>query len=437
MIQESHSKNMGGFLLFFTVYVISGCATPPDLTGYPANTPFYYPENRVFYEARLDQADQHTTQLIPLQHIFEVDPNDPARRKDMIENGDPLSVVLQGVRIPESLPGGRHDIAVVLDICTSGQRGLTTLLAFYQRDVPSGQLLNFNNLLVYADPMWDSSNPPYFRVRVLDVRAERNRRTNAIFEKVSNLSAQIGGMVPHPAIPLVTTAMDAARLLLSNQQNKLLLDYQIQFYSTEQIANAGGATLGPLLAGSWLAVGRIRNGDASFWNTILQYERTTCRLITNIDENPTNVPVPYVQMALLKADAQVPKLVLDRSESLLSLLSTPAGKSDLDSLENASEFLAHAIDAFSLERSLRKYGTIQDVAQIIKKLEKSEELSTYGTRRLMYVMSAISDPSISKDKREPNDWVKWWANPENAENVDIQKDPTRPFGLILKMKEGD
>jgi hypothetical protein len=55
----------------------------------------------------------------------------------------------------------------------------------------------------------------------------------------------------------------------------------------------------------------------------------------------------------------------------------------------------------------------------------------------MYVMSAISDPSISKDKREPNDWVKWWANPENAENVDIQKDPTRPFGLILKMKEVD
>jgi hypothetical protein len=435
MIQKSYSKNMCGFFLFFTVYIISGCATPPDLTGYPANTPAYHPENRVFFEARLESTDQYTVQLIPLQHIFEIDPNERARESDAIENGDPLSVVLQGVRIPEGLPGGLRDIAVVLDICTSGEQGLTTLLAFYQRDVPPGQLLNFNNLLVYADPMWDSSNPPYFRVRVLDVKAERNRRTDAILEKVSNLSAQIGGMVPHPAIPLVTTAMDAARLLLSNQQNELLLDYQIQFYSIEQIASAGGATLGPLLAGSWLAVGRDREGDASFWNTKLQYERATGRLITGSTERPTNVPVPYIQMALLKTDAQVPKLVLDRSESLLSLLSTPAGKSDLDSLDIASESLTYAIDAFSLERSLRKYGTIQDVAQIIKKLEKSEELSTYGIRRLMYVMNAISDPSISKDKQQPSDWIKWWAL--NAENVNIQKDPTRPFGLIVVMKEGD
>ncbi len=435
MTQESHSESIiVRSVVVLAVCAIAGCATPPDLTGYPANTPVYHPENRVFYEARLEPADQHTAPLVPLQHIFEIDPNDYTRRNDAIENGDPLSIVLQGVRIPETLPGGRRDIAVVLDICTSGERGLTTLLAFYQRDVPPGQLLNFNNLLVYADPMWDSSNPPYFRVRVLDVKTERNRRTGAIFEKVSNLSAQIGGMVPHPAIPLVTTAMDAAGILLSNQQNKLLLDYQIQFYSTEQIANAGGATLGPLLAGSWLAVGRDRKGDASFWNTKLQYERATCRLITGSGKSPTNVPVPYVQMALLKADAQVPKLVLDRSESLLSLLSTPAGKSDLDSLEIASESLMHAVDGFKLERRLRKYGSLQDVKEIIDQLRKHEELSTHECRRLMYVMNAISDPSINEGKAVPANWVEWWD--VNADNVTIQKDPARPLGVILKMKKG-
>ena len=433
MKQESHSERNIGFFVVFAACAISGCTTPPDLTGYPANTPFYYPENRVFYETRLEPAAQHTAQLIPLQHIFEIDPNDCARRNDVIENGDPLSVVLQGVRIPEFLPGGRRDIAVVLDIHTSGERGLTTLLAFYQRDVPPGQLLNFNNLLVYADPMWDSSNPPYFRVRVLDVKAERNRRTGAILEKVSNLSAQIGGMVPHPAIPLVTTAIDAAGILLSNQQNKLLLDYQIQFYSTEQIEKAGGATLGPLLAGSWLAVGRALKEDASFWNTRLEYERKTCRLVTGSGESLTNVPVPYVQMALLKADAQVPKLVLDRSESLLSLLSTQAGKSDLDSLEIASESLVHAIDCFKLERRLRKYGSLQDVEAIIKKLG-TEELSTHGSRRLMYVMSAISEPSISEGKAVPRHWVCWWSS--NAEKVKIEKDSTKTFGVILKMKNG-
>lgn len=434
MIRENHSQSNIGFVVFFALFAITGCTTPPDLTGYPANTPVYHPENRVFYETRLEPADQHTAQLIPLQHVFEIDPNDPGRENDIIENGNPLSVVLQGVRIPENMPGGRRDIAVVLDIHSSGERGLTTLLAYYQRDVPPGQLLNFNNLLVYADPMWDSSNPPYFRIRVLDVKAERNRRTSAVFQKVSNLGAQIGGMVPHPAIPLVTTAIDTAGILLSNQQNILILDYQIQFYSTEQIVNAGGATLGPLLSGSWFVVGRHRKDDASFWKTKLQFERTTSRLITISDESSTNVPVPYVQMALLKADAQVPKLVLDRSESLLSLLSTPAGKSDLDSLEIASESLVQAIDIFMLERRLRKYVTIQDVDEIIEKFKKPEELSTHGSRRLMYVMNAISDPSISKDKEVPDNWVKWWEM--EAKNVIIQKDPTRPFGLILK-KKGD
>jgi hypothetical protein len=181
-------------------------------------------------------------------------------------------------------------------------------------------------------------------------------------------------------------------------------------------------------------VGRALKEDASFWNTKLKYERKTCRLITSSVESPTHVPVPYVQMALLKADAQVPKLVLDRSESLLSLLSTPAGKSDLDSLEIASESLVHAIDCFKLERRLRKYGSLQDVEEIIKKLGKDEELSTHGSRRLMYVMSAITEPSISEGKTVPRHWVDWWSS--NAEKVKIEKDSTKTFSFILKMKNG-
>ncbi len=428
-------KRITGFVVACAGCAIIGCTAPPDLTGYPANTPAYHPEDRVFYERRLSPADQHTVQLVSLQHLFEIDPQDEICRGDLIENGDPLSVVLQGVRIPETLPGGRRDIAVVLDICTSGERGLITLVAYYQRDVPPGQLLNFNNLLVYADPMWDASHSPYFRIRVLDVKAERNRRTGIILDKVSNLSAQVGGMVPHPAIPLVTTAMDAANILLSNQQNELLLSYEIQFYSMEQVENAGGATLGPLLAGSWLAVGRGRNADASFWNTPLRYERTTCRLITTDGEVQTNVPVPYVQMALLKADAQVPKLVLDRSESLLALLSTPAGKSDLDALEIASDNLVHAIDCFKLERRLRKYRTLQDVQEIIRQLGRSDELSTHGLRRLMYVMNAISDPNISAGKAVAADWVTWWN--DEGKKVAIVIDTTKPFGFILRMKNED
>ena len=398
------------FILFLSVSMVlvvsPGCSAPPDLTGFPANTPAYSPENKVFFLKRLPTNDQYSATLVDLEHLYQVDST--ARASDIIDHNDPISVILQGVRIPESLPGGTRDIAVVLDIQTSSSKGLVSLVAFYQRDVTAGQMLNFNNLLVYADPMWDSSNPPYFRMRVMDVKAERNRRTGALLSKVSNLSSEIGGMVPHPAIPLVTTAIDMASLVLSNQQNIMLLDYQIQFYGAKHVNNAGGATLGPLVAGSWLAVGRQANHDATFWKTPLKLERKTDRLVTQTANNTTAIPVPYIMIALAKADAQVPQLVLDRSSSLLQLLGSSSGKSDLDALEAISGDLASATKTFILERRLRKYRSMKDLQKIIDQLNLSATINSHELSRLIYIMNAVTPNSINTGLTTPADWVTWW-----------------------------
>lgn len=433
--QRFHHGHFWILLFLAGILSLGGCATAPDLVGHAANTPKYYSENKVFYLARLPEDQQHTADLVPLKHIYQV--NTASREADIINHNNPLSVILQGVRLPENLPGGTRDIAVVLDVHTSGDQGLMTLLAFYQRDVPPGQMLNFNNLLVYADPMWDSSNPPYFRLRVLDVKAERNKSTEALLSKISNLSAEIGGMVPHPAIPAVTAAIDVASLILSNQRNVMLLDYQIQFYNLNQISNAGGAALGPLLAGSWLAVGRIKEGKSDFWQKQLTLERKTDRLViaNESKEGATvmPVPVPYVSVALVKADAEVPKLVLDRSAELLSLLSTPSGKSDVDALESSAESLKSAIDAFTVERRLRKYRSVQDIQGLIDKLGNADKLNEHETRRLMYVLEAITPEDVRTGKSIPNDWITWWNT--NARDGILIPDATMPLGIIWRQNQ--
>lgn len=427
-------------LLAFLLLALSGCRTPPDLTGFPANTPKYYTEDKVFFVQHL-KTDFHTAMLVPLQHIYQVDPQ-ADRSDDIIKHNDPISVVLQGVRISEDLPGLKRDIAVVLDIQTSGEKGLVTLVAFYQRDVPAGQMLNFNNLLVYADPMWDSANQPYFRVRVLDVKAERNRRTGTFLSKVSNLSSQIGGVIPHPVIPIVTSAIDAANLILSNQGNVVLMDFQIQFYGIPQTQAAGGATLGPLLAGQWVVLGRQRDKDSGFWHRKLMLDRETDRIVerssdkSGSDLNATNIPVPYVSVALIKADADVPKLVMDRSQSLISLLSTPSGKSDVDSLDTAAANLLSAVDGFTVERRLQKYQSWQDVDDIISKLKdyvntddaSKRKINPNEMRRLVYVINRLTDPPANL--LDPKQCVEWWDKGGSAGK--LVNDPKAPMGVVLK-----
>jgi hypothetical protein len=429
------------------VLLFSGCATTPDFTGVAVNTPKYYRENKAFYGERLPSSEQHSAKLMKLDHLYKLDPSN--RENDLFRHNNPISVVLQSVRLPSDLPTGATgtiDVAVVLDIHTSTNRGLTTLMAFYQRDVPPGQELNFANLLVYADPMWDEANPPYFRIRIIDVASERNRNTQHFFDKFSNLSGQISGLVPHPAIPLVAKAIEAAGIVLNNRQNKILLDYQIQFYSQRHIDEAGGAILSPLVAGEWYVVGRAQDQDSTFWETSFEIDRETGKIVTfreaERDENGEiivkegyqEVHVPYVKVALVKADAQVPKLVLDRSETLMALLSTTAGKSDVDSLEQVISNLISAVDAFSVERRLRKYRSVEDLRAIINRLKLDEEqsLNVHEKRRLIFVMNAVSEENFNT----PQEWTSWWDKLEKADlaQYEFAEDDDQPLGILFRKR---
>jgi hypothetical protein len=389
---------------------LAGCARPVGIGADPVSTtPAFYTENKAFYLEDLQPAAEPTAPTRALKHLYEFTSREDDSTR--IADGSPLSVIVSGVWVPDDLPGPRtRDLAVVLDIVTESEEPLRSLVVFYQRDVPPGQLLNFNNLLVHSTPQWDASTPPYFRLRVIDVRAERNQRTQAVLERVSNLGASLSGLAPHPVIPIVTTAIEAARLILGNQQNRVLVDYQVQFYSVEQKLASGTADLGVLKAGTWVVVGRPRQPftpsvprpagpglkrddrtgrvvpympgyPAEVWREPLVLDRKTGQILRESDG--LVVHAPYIAVIVSRASMEVPTFVTDRSAELVRLLSTPAGKSQPERLQAAADNLASAVRAYTARRRIQRERNIADVQILVELLGKNQGAMSAGGGRLL------------------------------------------------------
>ena len=277
--------------------MLSGCAAEPDLTGPIVDTPIYS-ENKLFYleTLRIPKEDYEglrppnpgnnndpepetvegdygfvapqfsaPTQL--LQHPYEWVTDFDERE---IKPKEPISVVLKSVRVPEDL-AGKRDIAIILDISATPGNSTESMVVYYQRGVPGGQMLNFSELLVFSQKEWDGS-PPYFRVRVVDVNAEKRSRARAFLDQVDDLGGALGGVMPHPVLPIVNVAIQTAGLVLNNPGNRIILDFQVQMYPLTTNSESGGE-LTALRSGSWVVLGRPR-----------------AQLAMLIQKRPVNVP---------------------------------------------------------------------------------------------------------------------------------------------------
>jgi hypothetical protein len=425
--------------------------------SFAVNTPDLYTENRVFYLYEFDaprvsmestysaigDEQQHAAALAHTHEILQAcdrstatpaqmaaagaAPTEPGTgvrpiEPDSIQDGDPLSVIVSGVRIPEDL-SGRRDIAVILDIATTADSTTQPIVVFYQRDVPGGQMLNFQNLLVYYDPHWDSTVPPYFRLRIIDVRSERSGRTRELLDRSANLGAAISGLFPHPIIPIVTTASEAAKLLLANPENRILLDYSVQFYYTN---NKSRIPLSPLRAGEWLVLGRpskrvlsenayslLDGGEspAEFWRQPLYLDRRSGQIRVLSTQKP--VPCPYISVIVANQDAQIPKVVMDRSADLFRIVSSQAGKTDSTQLTSKLQTLNSAIQSFSLQRQVVQYGDGEALKDLIiaatAKQAESTALSRGDQQEAVRFIKSLMSSSTQRQVEGMGGLDKWWS----------------------------
>lgn len=431
----------------FVFTMNAGCSVAPDIKDVASNTPAFYTENKLFYLADVDPLNRYSEPHVLLKDVYEIDPNTTS--KVPFKAGDPMAVVLQGVRLPENLPGGTRDIAVVLDVNISANNGLESLVAYYQRDVPPGQLLNFSNLLLYATQKLDPTVAPYFRVRILDVKAERNAQAQQLLDAAGKLNGEIAGLIPHPIIPAVGVAIQAAGAILTNQQNQTLLDFQVQLYQAAQAEAAGDADLGRLYEGRWLVLGRQLGKDSSSWNQVMSLNRRSGQIVAvnaakqvppvnrassqtatginpgNDSSSEINLNVPYISIVLVKADLQVPSLVMDRSETFINLLSSPLGKSDIEAFTTAVSGLTSSAKVYAIQRELNTDHSKQSMIDAINVLKQdqtaaaADKVLTAG--EVATLVSSVDDVAKRPDLSTEQLVIQWWEKDGGADG-DFQED---------------
>lgn len=412
--------------------ILSSCGTTgPQLTGQAVNTPDYYSENKVLF---VEEDSLENKRFRALKNSYELAYDSAKDVKKLA----PLGVIVRKVRLPVDLEKKR-DVAVILDVVTAGEESVTSLVVFYQRDVPGGQMLNFQDLLVYYDPEWDGVTPPWFRVRVLEVNSERNTRTSNFLNESNKLAGGLAGIVPHPVLPSVKTAIETAKLVLGNRKNKVILDYQVQFYSRAQIKGAA-TDLMPLRIGEWVVMGRPQGETSSFWNNTFEINARTDRVHFNNRNQPLNnldpnyARVPYVSLALMSADAAIPKHILDRSQALLQILDSPTERVNFDALTESVNAINSAVKGYSLERKLKKYRTTEDFQDIINLLKEYkakkdageiQEVKTIQIRSLVRLLGEMTDKNFGG----PIEVLKWWNEANNAGGR-LEKNEKAKWGVL-------
>ncbi|WP_162884061.1 hypothetical protein [Pseudomonas protegens] len=337
---------------------------------YIVNTP-EYPDNRVFYLQSQTNKEFETPLLNSFQVAATNTRNDPT-------HGQPLSIIINSISLPQALKESdkeeSKDIAVILDISAKNQGASQSIVAWYQRGVLPGQSLNFSNLLVFHQEVWDDQVPPLIRVRVMDVATERNLDTRETLSEVSKYGGAVALALQNPALSqVIPTATRAASLILANTSNKMLIDYSVQFYKSSTERNVGTPYLTPLKTGRFVLVGRAR-GDLSkldFWKRSFVYDEINGNILAKTAQQQDIITSPVVSLIVNKDDIIVPSLVAAKSAYLTSTL-TNAKIENLDQFKSDVNDFEKRSEALILREKVRRYRNTADLDEFIKLINNTE-----------------------------------------------------------------
>ena len=395
----------------------AGCSTGPELFGegsLAVNTPTYR-ANRVFY---LEPRDvQGTNGDVRLFYDL-VDPVVLSRGAagrpvaEPVENGEPVTIVINKAYIPADVAGSRldqtRDIAVLVDL--GFQPGKEEFIAvWYQRDVPVNEELSFSSIPVYSLDAWNSDAPPRFRVRLVDVTAERNKRTAELLALSSQVAGSVISLAGTPAAGVaVNIATESAKLVLANDNNRNLVDYEFYFFSAGQLAEAGGAPLALFRKGAMVVTGRPREADETFWDRPLQYDHSRKRLQAwAADAAGQRVDSPYVLASVLTAETLISNLVKQRSALITKILtdSAPAVQADLAGLRRNAEELLRSLQVLEIRQDFRNFPTEAGLEAFLNQASTNEGEIPRAERN--FLLASIKN-TTGVLRGSAAEYLAWW-----------------------------
>lgn len=398
--------------------LVSGCgALAPGFTErdqFVVNTPRYY-DNRVYYVAPT-QTDRKW--LLQDAVTARTNANDEAR----IRHGSALSIILNSVSMPPAAnakdgvkPQGGRDIAVVLDVGTKVTGASEPIVAWYQRGVHPDQALNFSNLLLYFDPRWDARVAPMIRIRVVDVTSEKNAEVREALGQVKQFSSVLGAFLPATGTAAVSVASRAAELILT-RPNEQLLDYTVQFYSEEQLAESFGSDLTPLKRGRVLLIGRPLAKASDYWRGFAgNYDGDTLTVF-NKEQAVTS---PVVVLTVSTAQAIVPTIVSARSAYLQKLLSE-AQQADAAAVKTAGRAVWDGVRTFTLLEDLRRSRDQAAVAAVYDAYKENVDNAVLGSEDKALLRQTLRNISTCTTLDTETRLTQWWTS--NKSTIRFQKD---------------
>ncbi len=371
-------SSLGAVLL--GISILSGCQTVNPGLGERDQYVVSSPEvraNRVLYADTVK--DTSNRRFVPLVHPDEIDLTNSSIKARIAKNNEPLSIIINSVwlALPEQDQSKTFDIAVVLTIEGSQKGGMQQIAAWYQTDTPLDDRLNFGDLLIYQQDSWDSAKPVSLRVRIIDVTAERNIRTRIALDKVREFGGNVLLAAQNPFTNAIYgTAIEAASLLLTNKNNRVLLDYTANFYSA-QTAQQGGLDLTPLLLGRIVVVGSKEAAGS------LRFDE---RLGSLSDTNSQPIRSPVVVMSVSDSDLQLSPFTLAKSTYITNLINT-ATQGNATQYEQSLKTFSAATQALAASERLRRSRNVSDLPQVaasISKPEVPDDVASGIVRRLSH-----------------------------------------------------
>jgi len=224
-------------------------------------------------------------------------------------------------------------------------------------------------------------------VRVMDVTTERNAETRRALERAHNIGSSIGALAVNPLVsPLLGVAFTAAELVLANRQNRMVLDYTVQLYSSASAGQAGSGDLGVLKRGSYIVVGRPSREPREFWQKSFTYEPDS-RLL-QADNKRVNVPTALITVGTF--ESVVPTIVLERSTALTTLLAANGSKSTVEQIDETAKRLSASVEAFTKGERLIRYRDQSDVDTLLSRLQDQEFQSQIGSEDIFFLVRAMN-----------------------------------------------
>jgi hypothetical protein len=381
----SHQKVFGVVLVGLLTGALLGCGSVDGKlfgTGSEAVNTAAYNQAKVFYVSEPRAAANGIRRFSDLKEPWATSGTTTA-----VKNGDPVTIIANKAYIPLSVAstanssaadilGNRNtrDVAVLLDVGLKQGVDEEFIAIWYQRDVPVDSVLDFSNLPIFSIDAWNSDVPPYFRIRIIDVRAERNTKTGEVLKQVNSVGSAAVALAGTPAAGIFFSAgVTAAKLILSNDNNRTLLDFTFNLYSPGQAAQAGGMPLGQFKKGGMILLGTPRGAPDDYWDRSFQYDFQRERVQVSGSGPSAPADTPFLMTTVITAETLVPNIVKRRSAAIVTILTNPEAtvQEDLSGVLADTSALLQALEVLNVRQDFRKFPTLSSLETLIAKANVS------------------------------------------------------------------